>query len=334
MNINIFGVGRSGTKALQLMIAYALLQKHPKIWLNYEPYYWQTSHNIVSWKGIKMDWSNPIFTTDVSELSTPHQNYLKNLAKHEIPIVTKFIRGNGRVNAINQIMKPDFTFGLIRPLEEVLNSVVNTTFNFLTIGNVYFKNTYRNRWEEFYSAAYKKNLISHSLYNNYVKKIGRGDIVTQNAIYWYVMNKSLLTNEVQDRNKIYYIRYDDLDKTDIFIKNILGINVDFKNHQERFIGSNIHRTYPICPSPLINNTDKIKERINELSYTLMNMFSNNSVYLFKGRAGHEVILNLENKKVIDNENIKRNKVKIINNNMFDEFNSEIMESLEKVKILF
>ena len=41
MKVNIYGVGRSGTKAVQLYIAYLLARKFVKVWVNYEPSHWK-----------------------------------------------------------------------------------------------------------------------------------------------------------------------------------------------------------------------------------------------------------------------------------------------------
>ena len=40
MNIVVYGVGRSGTKAIQLYLAYMAAIRSGKVHINYEPYLW------------------------------------------------------------------------------------------------------------------------------------------------------------------------------------------------------------------------------------------------------------------------------------------------------
>ena len=41
-HILIYGVGRSGTKAIQLYLSYLIALQEEKMWINYEPYFWLT----------------------------------------------------------------------------------------------------------------------------------------------------------------------------------------------------------------------------------------------------------------------------------------------------
>ena len=40
MKINIFGVGRSGTKGIQMYLTLCMLERFKKIGINYEPFLW------------------------------------------------------------------------------------------------------------------------------------------------------------------------------------------------------------------------------------------------------------------------------------------------------
>jgi len=131
MIINIFGVGRSGTKALQLFIAYALLQKHKQIKLNYEPYFWASRL-----QGIKHHLTTKHFTNSIEDFSASHQQFLKKISSGPV-VVNKFIRANGRIEPISRITNADYNILIIRNKEGVLKSVNKEAFDFSSIGSKY-----------------------------------------------------------------------------------------------------------------------------------------------------------------------------------------------------
>ena len=68
MHISIYGVGRSGTKAIQLYLSYLLAQKHGQVWINFEPYFGSIKTNFVNYEGFIIIQLHHIFWR-------MHQNY-------------------------------------------------------------------------------------------------------------------------------------------------------------------------------------------------------------------------------------------------------------------
>ncbi|MDP9740812.1 UNVERIFIED_ORG: hypothetical protein QFZ59_002642 [Bacillus sp. B2I3] len=134
MKINIFGVGCSGTKAIQLYIAYLIAKKEGMVRNNYEPYYWMNRRvKDLSKEGINFHINSDIINMD-GIISEEHINFLTSLISEHVSTVTKFIRANGRIKAINRIMKPDYTIVIIRDLYEVLTSLSKNEWDFLGKG--------------------------------------------------------------------------------------------------------------------------------------------------------------------------------------------------------
>jgi len=133
MRINVFGAGRSGTKAVQLCLALALLRKHERIGLNYEPFLWQ-NHLIrhYSMQGIREHERLPLLMP-ADEASAAESLFVRQLAFYDHG-VTKFINGNGRIAFITRLMLPDATAFVIRDLYDVLQSVMQRPWDFLGKG--------------------------------------------------------------------------------------------------------------------------------------------------------------------------------------------------------
>ena len=151
MHISIYGVGRSGTKAIQLYLSYLLAKKHGEVWINYEPYFWlDRKTTTLNYEGFYHHSTSPHLLSDSGKLSPGHLRFLKKLTKPNKTIVTKFIRGNGRINAINEVLKPDYNFIIVRDLYQVLISVLKTNWDFLSVG---FE--YRMSWDKFINEVKK-----------------------------------------------------------------------------------------------------------------------------------------------------------------------------------
>jgi len=145
LKINIFGVGRSGTKSLQLFIAYGLLQKYATIQLNYEPYFWATRLlGVKSFEGIGHHLNTKHFTDKTSDFSNKHQQYLRKMSAADV-VVNKFIRANGRTKPITEITGANYNLFLVRDQEGVLNSVDKQSFDFTSIGSR-FKINYKENF--------------------------------------------------------------------------------------------------------------------------------------------------------------------------------------------
>ena len=182
MRINVFGVGRSGTKAVQLYLALALLQRHERIGLNYEPFLWQ-NHLIrhFSVQGIREHERLPLFMT-ADESSVTESPFVRQLAFYEHG-VTKFIGGNGRIAMIKRLMRPDATTFVIRDIYEVLQSVMQRAWDFLGRGL-----PRRHDWARLVTETQTK-FPSIEIPSS----PSRQDC---NAFFWYVSNK-IAINQLQ-----------------------------------------------------------------------------------------------------------------------------------------
>jgi hypothetical protein len=215
MNIIIFGMGRSGTKALQLYITYLLSrQNENEINLVYEPYLWRNRHlKFRSYEGVYYNLNDSHFVSNQQNLNKNHQMWMKRLINKEHHNVIKFIRGIGRHRAINEVLSPDISFYVIRDIHDVLASLGNM-FSFYSYG----ANNQINYWESF-----KKDLISSYMFQN-ASKIS-ANIKTRdekNAFCWYVQNKLMLHYFEKSKNPNHFlIDYNDIKKSSSFFQNLI-----------------------------------------------------------------------------------------------------------------
>lgn len=128
LRINIFGVGRSGTKAVQLWLAYMLANKYGEVLVNYEPFHHLSKSGGQSEWGKRIHLSLPFLTRQTEYSGNSFPSFCRTLTRHPI-VITKFIRATGRINLINAYTKPDLSFLVVRDLYEVLNSVGKLTWN-------------------------------------------------------------------------------------------------------------------------------------------------------------------------------------------------------------
>ena len=175
--INIFGVGRSGTKAIQLWLAYLLIQKFGKIKLVYEPFLYKNRFLEANFTGKLIHKYTPLFLDDKNCHEAPEyfSMFCKSISGKE-PTIAKFIRGNGRINTINEITNPDFSVLIIRDLYNVLESISLQTWNL--VENRYEWERLANFTEKRYPELRDSNFDWRKAANSMVK----------NAIYWFTMN--------------------------------------------------------------------------------------------------------------------------------------------------
>lgn len=126
--INLYGVGRSGTKAVQTWLAYLLARQHGTVWVNYEPLRYKNRKLAPSHYGWRVHRNTPQLLDTAAAPSAEFAKFCRMLAEHPVN-VTKFIRGNGRINAINAVMKPDLSIFIVRDLYEVLESVLRLNWS-------------------------------------------------------------------------------------------------------------------------------------------------------------------------------------------------------------
>ncbi len=302
MKINIYGVGRSGTKAVQLYLSYLLAKKYGTVKINYEPFLMRTRHlGDLTKEGMYLHKELPFFIHD--DFSNKRlADFLIRMSEGD-HITTKFIRACGRSTAINRIMKPDYTIIIVRDLYGVLQSIANETWNMET------------NWDKFLNEASEiyPNLNDYKVTSN--KMI-------LHAIYWYAMNKYMLEH-TEVSNSTFILRYEEIKKLADIFKNILptkNLAVD----DPMFMGNNIHTNFPLTS---INNKENPQlytlpqNRILKYLYKLAK-----KEYIIKDDIGN--VCEVSNEKPLVE---KENKPKFIFEKypLFEEFREEINELLIK-----
>lgn len=252
MNILIFGVGRSGTKAVRIYIAYFMAKYiNKKLWLNYEPYYW-LSDGIVNYDGVYNNVNSKQIMTENDQLSNRHKGFIKNMKHGKYPTLTKFIRGNGRIQQINEIHKADYIIGVVRPLEQVLLSLRKFNWDFFSIGTIVtFKNSRIKIWNTFINDLTSSDLLKTDKdleILETVKSVENWEL--RNAFYWYVMNISLLNFKNQNQNENFIlINYQNFSQDSAkVIKEIFNLKdddiMDIKNSLFRQLNSSRDNKFP------------------------------------------------------------------------------------------
>lgn len=259
MKINIYGVGRSGTKAIQMYLAYVLAIEHGNVRINYEPYFWQNrkiKHR--NFLGIHCDTKENFFPNKIDDLTLFHKNFISNLTSENIPTVTKFIRGHGRIAQINYLLDPQHTIIVIRDVKGVLNSLEKTGFDLFRIGKYSQFNFFAKQVEGFKnSKLFEKR---HASLINKAKSVDR-----KNALIWYFYNLSLL-----NYNDAYFLDFKNLDAIEDFAFKNLRTNIPFKN-DKKFNGHNIH-----TDNIFIDNKIELKQesKLSKLSLYLLHRYTN------------------------------------------------------------
>lgn len=203
MKINIFGVGRSGTKAIVNSSLYLLASNYNNVRLNYEPYFWINTKGVKSFRGMKHAYFdsqsfNPI------KLENKQERFIRSLGKGNLPTISKFIRANHKINAINDILSPDISIIVIRDLYEVLASVMKFSWDFFRIGYNIFELSHRTILFNLINEAYESELITKGQQEEFLEmsKINDYKRFYGNAIYWYLMNKTALVH-TDSKNSFY-----------------------------------------------------------------------------------------------------------------------------------
>ena len=244
MTVNIFGVGRSGTKAVMLYLAYHALRKADKVWLNYEPYLWQHRKGTFSAIGQSIFLDSNFILNPSEQFEKEHARFLQGLVDHEGVIINKFIRGNGFIPQINEITKPDHTVLIIRPLQDIINSLSARNWDFLKVFySRYTQGKKTTFWEEFVKA------MTPDLLNDLPFPIEEAKTeLKRNSIYWYLMNKSLINYYQSQPKNCHLIRYEHLEELAQINQQIFPVPPEeelLSPRCEVFRGDNIHLDYPL-----------------------------------------------------------------------------------------
>jgi hypothetical protein len=321
MKINIFGVGRSGTKAVQLYLSYLIAKKEGKVLINYEPYYWKNRRTLnLNYEGIYHHVNSSLIIDSKSQLTDNHIGYLLKLIDCSESVVTKFIRANGRIGAINQITRPNFTVVIIRDLYKILRSLSKFEWDLLGSGLVY-----NNDWNRLVLEVREKEIITHNDLDYYLKHIS--DARDKNAFYWYIMNKLALDYEGINT---FYIDYDNISLIEeIAYKNGLLVN-NYDIDNKIFKGSNLHKDYPLIE---INES-------NKFSYSLfgsLNKLNLNKCFDDVNNSKDSYIEDIKSNELYDffvkdiKEKIKLKKDFLLENNNRKYGNSLSIKSIKKDK---
>lgn len=177
------------TKAAVIHVVSALEAAEPArpVWVNYEPYYWADRRaRQVNPRGIAVHERTPLFLK--SRQSIPvHDRFLRSLlaAPPGAHIVTKFIRGLGRMPRINAVMDPNLTIIVVRNLYSTLASVFSAYWDLLGQGL-----KHRSDRERFLIET--QGLELPAFVGDLVGPDSKPNRIDLNAVYWYAMNYSAL----------------------------------------------------------------------------------------------------------------------------------------------
>lgn len=306
MNINIYGVGRSGTKAVQLYASYLAAERYGSVKINYEPFYWKNRFLDMSFRGIECHKAIPLFADECQKITKRHKHYLKALNDYPYSI-TKFIRGNGRIALLNRITRPNYSIIVIRSLFDILNSIGQRQWDYLGKG-LYYDDTKR-----FMNELKGKNIVERHVLRDIQSET---DI---NALYWYAMNKYALENPV---NGAKYIMFNDMEGIETLIAGIFQENTVIKLKNNRFEGGNIHSQYPLFSN--VKRKNLLYERINRQLIKRIGL----SFDTYRSGTIDRVV---RETKAVGNEVKRSPKIYIEKKSLYEYFNNSIINKLNKLK---
>jgi len=314
MYILIYGVGRSGTKAVQLYLSYLIARQEGKVWINYEPYFWlDRKTKAVNFEGFYHNTHGPHFAQHASEFSKEHIRFLKKLANYPASTVTKFIRGNGRINAIAEVLEADHSIIIIRDLYEVLLSVMRTEWDFWSVGWDYLVS-----WNDFIEEVKRKNIVENLDWC--LSQIE--DRIDQNAFYWYTMNLAALRSGNQN---IYWIDYKKINEIEAVGKHIFKTDELAEPFQsKKFSGDNLHLNYPL---ESIEHTSFYSHIVNQILYK-MQLFKRYGWFIPPKETGSLAHIN-KDYFLIEEKN-PGTKIVIEKRELFEFFNEDIKLRLDNI----
>ncbi len=327
MIVNIYGVGRSGTKAVQSYLAYHLALKYDRIWINYEPFRYLNRFGGINFKAFWYDQKIPIFTNNKASFTKRQIRFIKSLVSNRDVVITKFIRANGRLVVINDLMQPDFTFVVVRDLYQVLSSVGSDIWDFFRVQSVGFPLSRYDFFLKIMNDADKAGLIKPSHKKYIDNAIASNDRFLMNAFYWYWQNKYLLINDIKGA---IILKYKELDK----IEDILQSNPLFANIEVKSIKDDLFKGRLIENSLVLKTTSKrIKLKlyfnlINEFFFYFMGRKFKWSLNIPMGKIGEESIIR-EHPKMPIKSLLDKIRINISPTDLLDELNNEINELVSR-----
>ncbi|MFM7217972.1 MAG: hypothetical protein ACKO1U_08145 [Bacteroidota bacterium] len=315
MHILIFGVGRSGTKAVQLYFSYLLAKRNGRTWINYEPYFWlNRKTGSINYEGLYHHTSSPNLASSPTEFTRSHRRFLSNLSIHEGMTVTKFIRGNGRIGAIKDLLQPDSTIVIVRDLYQVLTSVLRTNWDFLSVGFEYKMN-----WDSFMQEVRRKGLVeNYDWCDNLIT-----DRIDRNAFYWYVMNLAAIE---YPSNDVHFIDYAEIAKVEMLARQLFQSEDLPSISDSIFTGDYIHSDYPLLSEQPSFST---KELLNGIFYKSQ-LTDKYGLFLPTRKVGDSVKLN-EDFILIEPAEPRSTKITIEKKELYEFFNQDISKRLAQRK---
>lgn len=330
MKINIYGVGRSGTKAVQSYIAYHLAKKYERVWINYEPFYFHSRFGSINFNSFWKHYHLPHFISDSYFAPRTYQTFFKQLVQHtEQPIISKFIRGNGRINLINKFTQPDISIVIIRDLYSTISSVLGENWDYYRLGSINgLKLGKIDYFEKIYFDQKKISLTKNSKINLLAKNATlNNNRVIKNSLYWYWMNKYVLS--IHSKNT-FYLKYDNLSHLPDFLSSkfpIIFNNCENINHY-KFKGNLLQSNHVLKTN---NKRRKLREYIScidELLFYTLGRSLNYSPSFSLFQIGESNTINSNYHKIKSYEKIKPI---IPKHPLLDQMNEEIMSLLGKNK---
>lgn len=328
----IFGVGRSGTKAVQIKIAWLLAKKNGEVFLQYEPYFHLSRKGPRSYLGIREHRNSPLVMAPDESLSRSHLEFIKGLKpKQNIPLVAKFIHGNGRINQINRVIKPDFSILVVRDLYQVLSSIIRMNWDFYRFGSGYMPLTSVNFLKELLRDAKKNDLLNGNLIS-IAKNLKSSDRIMCNAMYWYILNKSALMFKEDDKTIAF--NYDDMDELPASLAKKLPSHIFTKEELMTipdFAGNLIHQNYPLENITEVFKRKRKRNIVNEASFCLLQRSMKAFPVPVNRKGGELLVLTDANLPEVASTVRQSHKMIIQQSSILDDMNSEVMELLNRLQ---
>ncbi len=221
MNIYIWGVGRSATKSALIQAIHASSYAGKDVWVNYEPFYWSDrTASKINYYGLKCHEKIDLITPKESKLLSRFvRNLHANSSNNEIISITKFIRGLGRIDAINREVIGDVNILVIRDLYSLLSSVLTARWDLLGQSLKYKNDWYRlENWIKINKSTYPQ------IFNFYNRPLNRID---KNAIWWFVMNFLAIDSIKRLNGNIYFDTSNVFNDVSKKINNKISENTNF-----------------------------------------------------------------------------------------------------------
>jgi len=326
MVINIFGVGRAMTKAATLQVVNVLqCMADQKIWLNYEPYYWEDRYaRYTNSRGIAAHEEAPLLMNADEEIGS-NDRFLHSLIKEQnkYHIVNKYIRGMGRIGRINHIQKPELSIIVVRNIYSQLASIFMGRWDLLGQGL-----KHRHDKSRFLSEIEKIEVPD----KNYLISVAKNRLDI-NALYWFVMNYVSIKNSDE---KTIIIFDDEIAGLESKLISTLLPNRE-SVHEGGFHSMCNVPGHEIHGDKFLEGWGSGREMFYNISNAIKVLFDLNLYPLWhrqgsgvcvKGAAVSKYMKELEGGAEMYSEYGGVGKVKIVKNEVYDFMNNELVKLLE------